>query len=140
MLAAFCVLALIGADKADEKKAGDLEGAWTIVTIALDGGDPKAPPEAGKITFLPAGKLTAQVGADKRELTYTSDPTKKPKQLDMTALDGENKGKTVKAIYVIEGDTLTICMGNNADVPRPTELAAKKESQVGVYTLKREKK
>ena len=46
---------------------------------------------------------------------FTVDPAKKPKEMDVKPKDGPNKGKTVKAIYKLDGDTLV-------DLLRPRQV------------------
>jgi uncharacterized protein (TIGR03067 family) len=136
MLAAVCVLALVGADKAEEKKGDELQGSWKVVSIARDGGAPQPPPEAASFIFMPAGKVISLEGGTKKEATYTIDPTKKPKHHDVIPSDG----KTLKMVYVLDGDTLTLCGNNDPEGPRPTEVSSKKDSGQWILILKREKK
>ena len=51
---------------------------------------------------------------------YEIDPTKNPKTLDMNF---EKEKQTIKAIYELRGDHLTLCLGVKGG-PRPTEIAA----------------
>jgi uncharacterized protein (TIGR03067 family) len=53
-------------------------------------------------------------GGPQSTATYKLDPSKNPKEIDIT-----EKGKTVLGIYAIDGDTLTICVNERF---RPTEL------------------
>jgi uncharacterized protein (TIGR03067 family) len=56
--------------------------------------------------------------------TSQLDPSKKPKQLDMTlTVPEENKGLQVQGIYEVKGNTFRICWTINGD--RPTEFEAK---------------
>ncbi len=137
--AALCVLVLLAADKPAEKKADELEGVWDFVT-AVDGGNEQKPPAGGFFHFQAGGKLTTKFGDDKREAVYTADPTKKPHTLDLTPGDGPFQGKTIKLIYFVEGDTLTLCGGHGPEDPRPTEFTSKQDSKQVLLTLKREKK
>ena len=67
------------------------------------------------------------------------DASKTPHTFDAVIGDGEEKGKTVHAIYEIKGDELKVCHGK-PDTDRPTELAAKEGSGLAVITLQRVKK
>jgi uncharacterized protein (TIGR03067 family) len=58
------------------------------------------------------------------EVKFTVDPTTQPKSSEDTLEDGPNKGKKIRGIYVLEGDSLTSCVGA-IDAPRPTEFSAK---------------
>jgi hypothetical protein len=55
----------------------------------------------------------------------------------MTHADGSKKGETKKGIYLLEGDRLKICFGNEDD--RPKELTAEADSEQVMYTLRRKK-
>lgn len=52
---------------------------------------------------------------------YKLDPSKKPKTIDITLLEGGEKG-TIMGIYAIEGDTLKMCLCNDLRVDRPTDF------------------
>ena len=45
-----------------------------------------------------------------RKQTFKLDPAKSPKEIDITSLDGQEKGKTAACIYKLEKDRLTICI------------------------------
>ena len=53
----------------------------------------------------------AKLGANSVTATIKVDSSKTPKEIDLTFTAGEHKGKTVKGIYKIAGDDLTICRG-----------------------------
>ena len=57
----------------------------------------------------------------------------------MTFTDGDQKGKTVKGIYKVNGDDLTICRGLTEMEARPTEFAAPVDSGLLLVTWKRSK-
>jgi uncharacterized protein (TIGR03067 family) len=69
-------------------------------------------------------------GERREPATYKLDPSKNPKEIDIT-----EKGKTVLGIYAIDGDTLTICVSESF---RPTEL--KDGPGCTFFVLKREKR
>jgi uncharacterized protein (TIGR03067 family) len=88
---------------------------------------------ADKITF-------AMPGQEDQNASYKLDPTKKPKEIDLTPLDGpaNEKGKTGRAIYSLDGDVLKICMpGSLATGERPTELATKEGGKTSLFIFKR---
>jgi uncharacterized protein (TIGR03067 family) len=67
------------------------------------------------------------------------DPTRRPRQIDLTALDGPAEGKTVQGIYKLEKGRLTICMREHkaGGQGRPTEFAADAKNSQGVITLEK---
>jgi uncharacterized protein (TIGR03067 family) len=72
------------------------------------------------------------------DATYTLDSSKKPKTLDVTLKGGDEDGKTIKAFYELEGDTLKICSGGLEAPERPAEFKSKDD--VKIITFKRLKK
>lgn len=67
------------------------------------------------------------------------DPTKKPKQSEATYTEGELKGKTVLAIYEIDGDNMKACAALSGK-DRPTEFISEPGSGHVLITYKREKR
>jgi uncharacterized protein (TIGR03067 family) len=69
--------------------------------------------------------------------TYKLEPTKKPKAIDVTYLEGRpDQGKTYPGIYALEGDDLRLCYAGGKE--RPTEFATKPGSGLWLYVLKRD--
>ena len=135
-----CLLRTAGATQDDtfKKELDSLQGVWQCVSFEEKG---KALPEEQvkglKLTFK--GYKASHAGKDGKaeQATIKIDPLKKPKTIDMILLGGPDKGKTVQGIYVIEGDTLTIC-GSQAGRERPTEFKGGKE--VNLMVFKRDKR
>lgn len=62
------------------------------------------------------------------------DPTRPLKAMDRTITAGKQKGTTSLAVYVLEGNTLTICHdGENSDRRRPKEISSKGTQVVTVF-------
>jgi uncharacterized protein (TIGR03067 family) len=128
------------------KDAEKIVGTWAIVS-AERGGKKVAEEmfQGGKWIFSADGKVTAKFRGEKAGLgeapelkgTYKLEPGKKPKEITITS-DG---GKKQPSIYKLDGDSLTICMGDS-DVAneRPTEFATKEGSKIMLLVLKRQKK
>lgn len=140
---------LLGADtpKDDTVKTetNKLQGSWSVVSAERDG--MKAPEDEIKKTTLviKGDKLIALKTENSpkpeektTEMTFTLDPTKNPKWIDVTYTSGERKDESSQGIYELKDDTLKICMSRAAT--RPTEFETKPESQRHLMVLKREKK
>ncbi|GEM_PF-5896652 len=113
-----------------------LQGKWEVTEVVFDG--TATDNLKGVQAVFDKDKLSLIGGEGKREFSIKLDPTKNPKAIDMTALDGEFKGDTNPAIYQLEGDTLKLCMSNEpGNNKRPTELASKEGSKLLLMTLKR---
>jgi uncharacterized protein (TIGR03067 family) len=72
--------------------------------------------------------------------SYTLDPSKNPKTIDMKLTKSPDKkdlGKVQLGIYVLEGDQLKICA---SEKKRPAKFAADEASHTAVVVFKREKK
>ena len=65
-------------------------------------------------------------------------PDKKPKEIDSTYTNGLNKGKTVKGIYEIDGETVKYCWAAPTK-DRPKAFASKEGSGHTLMILKRTK-
>jgi uncharacterized protein (TIGR03067 family) len=134
------VLVLGLAIAADEKKPDDvkdkLKGTWTIV--AMEVGGMKAPEEflKGQTITFEGDKMTHKEKDKIEPATYKIDASKKPGHLDMTLLEGADKGKTVKMIFQLDGDTLKIA-GKMKPEDRP---AGFDDKDIMIITMKREKK
>ena len=59
--------------------------------------------------------------------------------MDIKGTGGPNKDKTIKAIYKIDGDTMTICYALDAG-DRPTKFESKPDTKQFLAVYKREKK
>jgi uncharacterized protein (TIGR03067 family) len=89
---------------------------------------------------ISADKITVKVeGRGEHVSSFKLDSSKKPKEIDITPLDGpENeKGKLMPAIYSLEADVLKISLPLPPDLVRPSELATKEGSKAMVLTLER---
>jgi|SRR4051812_39811459 len=130
-------IVLVGGDVATEAKR--LQGKWACVAAEKDGR--KAPPEILKfVATFTDDKMTFDTtdadkkeGPDKREFKIVLDPSKKPKWIDMVK---SAEGKGAMGIYKLEGDELTICVGEK-DVERPSEFAAPEGSKLNLITFKK---
>jgi uncharacterized protein (TIGR03067 family) len=92
-----------------------------------------------KFEIPESGKYKLDFGGQKDEGTFTVDPSKKPAEMDIKGVEGPNKGKTIKAIYKLDGDTVTICYGLGGG-DRPTKFETKDGTMQFLAVYKREKK
>lgn len=126
----FAAAALAVAAGAQEP-AADLKaaaGKWTVVRAELGGKDATAFHKGVELHLTPAGGYTVLVGTEKDEGAVTLDPTKTPKQMDIVGKAGPNAGKTMKAIYTLDGDKLVVCYEPGGG-DRPTEFKTKAGSK-----------
>jgi uncharacterized protein (TIGR03067 family) len=124
----FVVTSLTAADdkakaiKEDRKK---YEGTWQVVSLEVDGNQ-SGEEDAKKITVVNEadGKWAIEVeGKVIARGTSEIDPTKKPKAVDLTTTEGDDKGKTYLGIYEFGDDTRKVCVAQ-AGKERPTEFSS----------------
>jgi uncharacterized protein (TIGR03067 family) len=120
------------------KDLKQLQGTWVRASEEKNGQKtPVAELKNTRLT-LKGDQYTLDDGKQKRTGTFKLDESKTPKTLDIVSGEGPNKGKTLKAIYKIEGDTFTYCVAP-PDQDRPTEFSGKAGSGHTLLVNKREK-
>lgn len=126
--------------EAIRKDRAALQGTWKVVA-AEDNGE-KVPATEIKDLFLTfrADAIEIREGGKVAEkFAYLLDPTKKPKEIDLTYTAGPKKGTTDRGIYQIDGDMLRICIQTNKDNARPRDFAAPVNSRNSLVTMQRSK-
>jgi uncharacterized protein (TIGR03067 family) len=141
---AACTLVLLigGGDIANaiKKDKAALQGVWRV-TASVSKGD-KVPAEDIKDLFLifrGDAILIREGGKASENFTYSLDPLKKTKEIDLTLKIGPQKGRVDPGIYEIDGDTLRICIQSNKDARRPREFRSPTGSDLWLVTLQRTK-
>jgi uncharacterized protein (TIGR03067 family) len=121
----------------EEPDAKALQGNWQAVTYEANGAGQKdvadkvvCTCEKGVFTFKYDGKV---VWKAKLKL----DPSKKPRAIDLTITEGENKGKSILGIYQLDKDGLKWCTASAGDDERPTGFTSKSGSNIALYTFKK---
>jgi uncharacterized protein (TIGR03067 family) len=100
------------------------QGTWRQVAYERDGVT-EPPDEQGwepRVTFTgDTFVVTLADGSVPIRGTYKLDPTREPKTIDWNDTIGEDAGKTLLAIYSLEGDRLVFCAAYPGR-ERPTEF------------------
>jgi uncharacterized protein (TIGR03067 family) len=140
VLPVVCVVLLLGADKADDTKK--LEGKWVIKSVERGGKtvDLATEEHAPKSITFKDGKVTVEMKAGEHKGNFKVGKEDKLGTLDLTPDDPTKKDEGVKALYQVEGDTLTICINEGKNSERPKEVGAKEGSHCCVIVFTREKK
>jgi uncharacterized protein (TIGR03067 family) len=114
LLLVLASMVLLAVNVGAQEKGGDdtqkLAGKWAA-TSATNDGKPITDETVKKL------RLTLTKDGYKTELgeqvlfdsTFKIDAGQQPKQIDMIGTEGENKGRAAQGIYLLEGETLTLC-------------------------------
>jgi uncharacterized protein (TIGR03067 family) len=141
LLPAVCVVLLLGADKADDAKK--LKGKWVIKSVERGGktADLATEEHAPKSITFKDGKVTVEMKeGEPHKGDFKVGKEDKLGTLDLIPDDPARKDNGVKALYKVDGDTLTICVNEGKISERPKELGAKEGSHCAVIVFTREKK
>jgi uncharacterized protein (TIGR03067 family) len=118
LLLAGAALAARADDKMDDELK-KLEGTWTMVSAEYDGMKVDGDQAKKSKLVVKDGKWTVYVNDKVSTVaTFTIDPSKKVKTVDMTGTMGGDKGKKYLAIYQLDGDDLKLCIGDTKTRPK----------------------
>ena len=112
-------------------------GDWLLLQINRDGKDIDLDHLEGAVRHI-GGSTYSIKPMSGTTITgdYTVDPTSEPKSIEMMVDNGRFEGGTLKGIYRIEGDRLTISFGTPGE-PRPAALDSTPGTQHTVAVHKR---
>ena len=144
-LFAYCLFVGSGtlAGKPDDAAEADLKamvGKWKIEKAEIGGKDTLAVFKDLRFEIPESGKYRLELGGVKDEGTMTVDPSRKPAEMDIKGTEGPNKGRTIKTIYKLDGDTLTVCYELGGGATRPAKFETKPDTKLFLAVYKREKK
>jgi uncharacterized protein (TIGR03067 family) len=140
-LMTFAVVLAAGPAARGDATADDwkkLAGTWKVDAATLNGNDAVSALKPAALT-IEEGKYRLVLGNTDTG-TLAIDPGKKPKAMTIKGTDGPNKGKTIPAIYEIDGDTLKICYTLGGGTDAPTEFKSTAANKTLLVTYKRDKK
>ena len=139
-LAGVFVLAGGDASEAIKKDKSALKGTWKV-TASVSKGEKATADEIKDLFLIFRGDaiLVREDGKAHENFSYTLDPAKKTKEIDLILKIGSQKGRIDRGIYEIDGDTLRICIQSNKDSPRPGEFRSPAASDLWLVTLQRSK-
>ncbi len=127
---------------ADDKPAGP-DGTYKVTGLTKGG----KPAEAALIkTFegvtFKGDKLTMTIKGETKVATVKVDAKAKPATIDISPDEGPEKGKTMKGIWKLEKDKLTIAVTEDkgGEVKRPENFDGKGDDDIVLELTKDEKK
>jgi uncharacterized protein (TIGR03067 family) len=125
-------------DEAIKKDRRQIEGTWRGVTLEINGNQAKDE-DAKKLTVVNGSDGTWKLLSEGKELikgTSTFDPLNKPKTIDFTPTEGDDKGKIFLGVYELGEKTRKLCFAPLGK-DRPTELSSAPGSEHIVVTFER---
>jgi uncharacterized protein (TIGR03067 family) len=132
------VLGLIAAaDDAPPKGLEKAQGSWVLKGLVVEGKEIKASDLKATLSLKGADYVYTN-GDTINKGIYQVDPSKKPMSLDIVCKQGPDKGKTLPAIFEVDGDTMRICLSIK-DKERPKDFVSKPESGTVLETWKKAK-
>jgi uncharacterized protein (TIGR03067 family) len=140
-----CLSLSVGAPGAKDppKTEASIVGQWEGEKAVSGGKDKPVPAGGVTMTFTADGKVLVREGKREKaeEATYKVDATKDPAEIDILPPADKAARGTVRGIFKIDGDTLTLCYARGkGEADRPTKFDSPEGSRVMLMTLKRTKK
>lgn len=124
-------LTLAGMAPADDKQPaaqGPLEGAWKLTSVLLNAQALPMEKLQDARLVVRGTKYSLTLADTRLEMTHVLLNDQRPRAMDLTVVEGPEKGKTFRAIIKLADDTLTVCRSIQPDKERPTEFASKPDS------------
>jgi uncharacterized protein (TIGR03067 family) len=141
LVAGSCVAAAPGKDK-DPPKPHPLVGEWQIVSQTQNGKESRWTLDETVFAFTADGKYAEFRDGRREKVTwvqYRTDDKADPPTLDIIhAADDKGAGLTVRWLFRIDGETLSICSFENRTI-RPKEFEAGTGSRNLIFKLSRVK-
>jgi uncharacterized protein (TIGR03067 family) len=130
----------VALDKAElEKEARKFQGTWTFESSVTGGEELPADQLTMLVVIFESDKHTVKKGDEVIQVgTQKLDPSKLPKTIDVTMVEGPHKGTVMLGIYEIDADTLKVCFDPEGKT-RPTEFKSPPGSKNFVNVHKRVK-
>jgi uncharacterized protein (TIGR03067 family) len=130
-------LASSAAPRPDDPPKGpaDLQGCWKLVSVETDGtaGDPFG---GGHPRWIIKGDAISYGGEE--IIRITTDPSTSPRVLDLKFRDPD---RVYEGVYVVEKDTLKVCLNRRADAKdRPSGFSTKDQADWRLLVFEREKR
>ena len=129
----------LASDAGNDLKA--LQGVWQLVEVETGAATPPSATQldqfkATSITIA-GDTMTVAEPSGKAVSSIKLDSTQKPKTIDLTVIEGPNKGAMPLGIYSLDGDTLRMCLARPGALQRPAELKPDPSLAQRVMVLKR---
>lgn len=127
-------------DELVKKDHKQIEGTWRVVALDVNG-NKSTEADARKLTVVNGSDGTWSLCSEGKEIikgTSTIFPTQKPKIIDFTPTEGDQKGQVHLGIYVLDEKTRKLCFAPPGKA-RPTEFSSTPGSDHILVMFEREK-
>jgi uncharacterized protein (TIGR03067 family) len=135
------IAAAAAPDEATRKDLAALQGAWQLVATEAGGQTRDMANAPVAVEFKDQQLILA--GSPEMKVRFKLDASFNPRLIDLTVTreqDGKKTEQAYEGIYLLDGDTLKICVTTTPDKKeRPMEFASKADSEVELFILKRVK-
>jgi uncharacterized protein (TIGR03067 family) len=107
---------------------GILEGDWKLQSVEINA-QPLSMEKLQDARLTVRGAQYSLKLADAHlAMSHKLLPAEQPPAMDLTVVEGPEKGKAYAAIYKLDGEKLTVCRSIHPGQPRPTEFATQADS------------
>jgi len=132
-----CRAAALHAQADADKASKELQGEWRAVELQTSGNPaPKEVVEKARLEVKGDEVTWNSGGTGVRKSRVRLDPSRSPKEIDITALDGPRKGTIYLGIYSLEKGQLRLCYSAKE---RPKEFKTERGELGELVTLERVK-
>jgi uncharacterized protein (TIGR03067 family) len=125
-------------DDAGKKDLEAMGGTWNLVAMEVEG---KAVPNEKLVSArltISGNTYTLVSNKKQHDVELKLDPSKSPKEIDMTFLDGPNTDRVGTGIYEINGEKLKICRSLDPQDERPKDFKTEGKTSYFVMTWERQ--
>jgi uncharacterized protein (TIGR03067 family) len=126
-----------GADSmADELKK--LQGVWNVTGAEANGESVPAEDVTNIVVTIKDSTYIVKLNEGTDHGTFSIDLSTMPKQMDVHPKSGEDEGRTLRAIYEVNGDIFRVCYARQGG-PRPTSFDTSGDAGLLLLDYKRKK-
>jgi uncharacterized protein (TIGR03067 family) len=116
-----------------------LQGIWKLESMEVEGRKAASDQIRGWLLVIEGDQYNPGSGQLSVEYSYRLNPARNPKAIDLIPHDGIYRGRTLRGIYVLQDDRLTVCRARFPDGERPAGFITHPESGWVTTVWKRQK-
>jgi uncharacterized protein (TIGR03067 family) len=155
LITAAAMLAVVGPTDADEsapeatrdarqdelvrKDMARLQGIWSMANFEFDGTNGTREQMKAWVLVVEGDQYNPGAREYSIEYTFRIKPGRTPKAIDLIPHDGSGRGRPIRGIYSIEGDTFILCRPIDPMGERPAGFTARPGSGLSLWIWKRQR-